>query len=80
MNLDFPFHFDGRGRTAETDTDEHIRDLIEQVLFTVARRAGQPSDLWQRADATWSLLRTATSSPPPPNFWCRARCSNGLAI
>jgi uncharacterized protein len=34
MNLDFPLHFDGRGRTAETDTDEHIRDLIEQVLFT----------------------------------------------
>jgi phage baseplate assembly protein W len=34
MNLDFPFHFDGRGRTAETDTDGHLRDLIEAVLFT----------------------------------------------
>lgn len=34
MQLDYPFHFDGRGRTAETDGDEHIRDLIEQVLFT----------------------------------------------
>jgi phage baseplate assembly protein W len=34
MNLDFPYHFDGRGRTAEADTDAHIRDLIEQVLFT----------------------------------------------
>jgi uncharacterized protein len=34
MQLDYPFHFDGRGRTAETDSDEHIRDLIEQVLFT----------------------------------------------
>ena len=34
MNLDFPLHFDGRGRTAEADVDKHIRDMIEQVLFT----------------------------------------------
>jgi phage baseplate assembly protein W len=32
--LDFPYRFDGRGRTAETDRVDHIRDLIEQVLFT----------------------------------------------
>jgi uncharacterized protein len=32
--VDYPFHFDGRGRTASTTQDEHIRDLIEQVLFT----------------------------------------------
>lgn len=32
--LDYPFHIDGRGRTAETDADDHIRDLIHQVLFT----------------------------------------------
>jgi phage baseplate assembly protein W len=34
MNVDYPYRIDGRGRTAETDRDEHIRDLIEQVLFT----------------------------------------------
>lgn len=34
MNIDFPLRFDGRGRTADTDEDDHIRDLIEQVLFT----------------------------------------------
>ncbi len=34
MNIDFPFHFDERKRTAETDGDEHIRDMIEQLLFT----------------------------------------------
>jgi phage baseplate assembly protein W len=34
MDIDYPFHLDGRGRTAQTDTDDHIRDLIEQVLFT----------------------------------------------
>ena len=33
-DLDFPYHFDGRGRTATTGRDDHIRDLIEQVLFT----------------------------------------------
>jgi phage baseplate assembly protein W len=34
MNVDFPSHFDTRGRTAETTDEDHIRDLIEQVLFT----------------------------------------------
>lgn len=34
MNIDFPFHFDGRGRTAATDDNDHIRDMIEQLLFT----------------------------------------------
>ena len=34
MNLDFPFHFDRRGRTATTDDNDHIRDLLEQILLT----------------------------------------------
>ena len=34
MNLDFPFHFDDRGRSAATDDDEHIRDMIEEFLLT----------------------------------------------
>jgi phage baseplate assembly protein W len=34
MTLDFPWSIDGRGRTAATDYDDHVRDLIEQVLFT----------------------------------------------
>ena len=34
MNIDFPFHYDHRGRTAETDHAGHVRDLIEQFLFT----------------------------------------------
>jgi phage baseplate assembly protein W len=32
--LDFPFHVDGRGRAALTNTDDHVRDLIMAVLFT----------------------------------------------
>jgi uncharacterized protein len=34
MQIDYPYHIDGRGRTAPTDPSDHIRDLIEQVLFT----------------------------------------------
>jgi phage baseplate assembly protein W len=34
MQIDHPYHIDGRGRTAQTDDDDHVRDLIEQVLFT----------------------------------------------
>jgi hypothetical protein len=32
--LDYPFRFDGRGLTAANSLDEHVRDLIEQVLLT----------------------------------------------
>jgi hypothetical protein len=34
MNIDYPFHFDSRGRTAETGYADHVRDLIEQLLLT----------------------------------------------
>ena len=34
MLIDYPFHFNSCGRTASNDDDKHIRDLIEQVLFT----------------------------------------------
>ena len=34
QTLDYPYHFSGLGRTAVTGRDDHIRDLIEQVLFT----------------------------------------------
>jgi phage baseplate assembly protein W len=34
VNIDYPLHLDSRGRTASATDDEHIRDMIEQVLFT----------------------------------------------
>jgi phage baseplate assembly protein W len=34
LNVNFPFQFDTRGHTAEAGDEKHIRDLIEQVLFT----------------------------------------------
>lgn len=43
MNIDFPFHFDNRGHTATTDNDDHIRDMIEQFLFTsTGERVNRP--------------------------------------
>ena len=44
IEIDYPFRFDGSGRTATTYTDEHIRDLIEQVLFTIpGERVNRPT-------------------------------------
>lgn len=42
-HVDFPFRFDGRGRTALADDNEHVRDMIEQFLFTSAgERVNRP--------------------------------------
>jgi len=43
IHIDFPIHFDSRGRTALTDENDHIRDMIEQFLFTNAgERVNRP--------------------------------------
>jgi phage baseplate assembly protein W len=43
MNIDYPFHFDASGRTAVTEDDDHIRDMIEQFLFTnTGERVNRP--------------------------------------
>ena len=44
MNIDFPYRVDGRGLTAEAENDDrHLRDLIEQLLFTVpGERVNRP--------------------------------------
>jgi len=59
MNIDYPFHFNGRGRTALTDDDDHIRDMIEQFLFT------NPGERVNRPDFGSGLLQMifAPNSP-----------------
>lgn len=43
MNVAYPYRIDGRGRTAIAGEDEHIRDMIEQLLFTVpGERVNRP--------------------------------------
>ena len=34
MNIKFPFQVDHKGRTAQSADEQHIQDMIEQVLFT----------------------------------------------
>jgi phage baseplate assembly protein W len=44
VQIDYPFAIGGDGRTAVTSDDEHIRDLIEQVLFTMpGERVNRPT-------------------------------------
>ena len=43
MHVDYPYSVNSRRRTATTDRSEHIRDLIEQVLFTAqGERVNRP--------------------------------------
>lgn len=44
MNIDYPFSLNIQGHTAEAAYDHHIRDLIEQVLFTTpGERVNRPA-------------------------------------
>lgn len=41
--LDFPLHLDRRGATAQADENKHVRDLIEQLIFTApGERVNRP--------------------------------------
>jgi uncharacterized protein len=51
MHVDFPLRVDREGRTAHTGEDDHIRDLIEQVLFT------SPGERVNRPDFGSGLLQ-----------------------
>ncbi len=43
-NVDFPLSFDGRGRTSIIGNDVHIREMIEELLFTSSgERVNRPS-------------------------------------
>jgi uncharacterized protein len=44
MNIKFAYQFDGSGHTAQTDDNDHIQDMIEQVLFTIpGERVNRPT-------------------------------------
>lgn len=43
MDVSFPYGIDSRGRTSEASLDEHVRDMIEQILFTTpGERVNRP--------------------------------------
>lgn len=50
MNLKFSLQFDPLGKTAETTQDDHIKSMIEQVLFT------NPGERVNRPDFGCGLL------------------------
>jgi uncharacterized protein len=59
MNIDFPLHFDAHGRTASTDDNNHIRDMIEQLLFT------SPGERVNRPDFGSGLLQMVFAPNSP---------------
>lgn len=50
MYIDFPYHIGANGRTADTTYPDHIRDMIEQLLFT------RPGERVNRPDFGCGLL------------------------
>jgi phage baseplate assembly protein W len=59
MDIDFPYHFDSRGRTATTDRDDHVRDMIEQLIFT------NPGERVNRPDFGSGLLQLVFAPNSP---------------
>lgn len=60
-DIDFPYHYDDRGRTAVTAGEDHVRDLIAQVLFTA------PGERVMRPDFGSGLL-ALTFEPNSPEL------------
>jgi phage baseplate assembly protein W len=59
MDIDYPFHFDSRGRTALAERDDHVRDLIEQLIFT------NPGERVNRPDFGSGLLQLVFAPNSP---------------
>ena len=57
MHISSPFRIDGSGRTATENEEEHIRHLIEQVLFTV------PGERVNRPDFGSGLVQLVFGAP-----------------
>ncbi|MGZ5441111.1 MAG: GPW/gp25 family protein [Thermoanaerobaculia bacterium] len=51
MDVDYRYRIDRRGRTASAERDDHVRDMIEQLLFTV------PGERVNRPDFGCGLLQ-----------------------
>lgn len=67
--MDYPFAVNRRGRIATTSKDDHIRELIYQVLFT---RPGERVNRCRTLAVVW--LRSCSSPtvmPSPRQRSCR---------
>lgn len=59
INLDYPFHIDEKGRTALAGDAEHVREMIEQLIFT------NPGERLNRPDFGSGILRLIFSPQSP---------------
>ena len=59
LDIAFPFQVDRRGRTAESGYDDHVREMIEQLLFT------SPGERVMRPDYGCGLLDLVFSPNSP---------------
>ncbi|MFI7132190.1 GPW/gp25 family protein [Nonomuraea sp. NPDC050153] len=58
-HLDFPFHVDAHGRSAATTDEDHVRDMVEQLLFTI------PGERVNRPDFGTGVLRLVFAPNSP---------------
>ena len=73
MNIDYPWRYEGRGRTARTGDDDHIRDMIEQLLFT------NPGERVNRPDFGSGLLQLVFA-PNSPELAAALRFTTQAAL
>jgi phage baseplate assembly protein W len=72
-HVDYRFHFDGRGRTADTSDADHVRDMIEQLLLT------EPGERVNRPDFG-SGLRQLVFAPNSPEMAAALQFSARAAL
>jgi len=68
MQIDFPFRFDRRGATATTGYADHVRDMIEQLLFTA------PGERINRPDFGCGLAQLVFA-PNSPELAAAVECT-----
>jgi phage baseplate assembly protein W len=73
LQIDYPFHFDSRGRTASTSEADHIRDMIEQLLMT------EPGERVNRPDFGCGL-RQLVFAPNSPELAAALQFAIGGAL
>jgi len=73
MNVDYPFRFDTLGRTAQATDADHVRDMIEQLLFT------NPGERVNRPDFGSGLLQ-AIFAPNSPELATALRYTTQAAL
>jgi uncharacterized protein len=59
MDIAFPYRFDSRGRTADPGVDDHVRDMIELLIFT------SPGERVNRPDFGSGLLQLVFAPNSP---------------